>query len=705
MENIENTIEKKAGKTLKQRLVLSLVVGGFFSFGMLVFAPIDVYLGTLREIWFPLSYLLPYILLFFVLAYALIVAVGLLVRGKLFDVYITFVFAVGLALYVQGNYLNNYYGPLDGTGINFDAFFTRGVISVCVCSALLVLPFVLLHFLRDKYIKVMKMVAILIAAMQVVTLGVQFMTVDFHKPSVQRYYSDVDKFTFSKNNNVIVLVLDHYDSVFLNKQFEQNPQYHKDFKDFILYNNHVGSFNITEPALPHMLTGIASKNEKPYDEYLDEAFEQSTLYPLLVENNYKASLHTYQKFLPTVDVPAVTNIKTGKISTTSDSLLSIYFYGMTMYKYLPQPLKPLFAKTYSHEFSRMKVAENIFIDDNKTFWTAAKEQLCTWTEENQYKLYHLNGMHPPYSYDEELTYIGTNKSDTDRMGIGVLRMINAFMDRLKQIGVYDNATIIITADHGSLEYGIKQTPILFVKYANSHFDTMQVTNAPTSHVDLVPTIQTIISGKHEYGKILSDFTEGENRERFFYNINTDRTKTPFYFADMDEYKVGSQPTDLEPTEVIYAAGHETKRELAVAKPNTTYRYSDNSANDFFLCGMIRPWETNVLDVRYMMPFARMNFRLDPAFTGDIGMDIAYCNVSNDSQRIVVKSSGKVIHDQVYTGPEGAVSFTVPADTIEKDGVVRLAIESPDAAQDLRYKGTKETLAYSLLCSSVTFTAK
>ena len=60
----------------------------------------------------------------------------------------------------------------------------------------------------------------------------------------------------------------------------------------------------------------------------------------------------------------------------------------------------------------------------------------------------------------------------DKQIQGVFRYINEYMRQMKDKGVYDNSTVIITADHGG--YGLYERPAVFVKMADTHNDVMQV---------------------------------------------------------------------------------------------------------------------------------------------------------------------------------------------------------------------------------------
>ena len=57
---------------------------------------------------------------------------------------------------------------------------------------------------------------------------------------------------------------------------------------------------------------------------------------------------------------------------------------------------------------------------------------------------------------------------------------------MKDKGVYDNSTVIITADHGG--YGLYERPAVFVKMADTHNDVMQVNSDSVTFKNLYATM-------------------------------------------------------------------------------------------------------------------------------------------------------------------------------------------------------------------------
>ena len=68
--------------------------------------------------------------------------------------------------------------------------------------------------------------------------------------------------------------------------------------------------------------------------------------------------------------------------------------------------------------------------------------------------------------------MGETETSLDKQIQGVFRYINEYMQQMKDKGVYDNSTVIITADHGG--YRLYERPAVFVKMADTHNDVMQI---------------------------------------------------------------------------------------------------------------------------------------------------------------------------------------------------------------------------------------
>ena len=166
-------------------------------------------------------------------------------------------------------------------------------------------------------------------------------------------------------------------------------------------------------------------------------------------------------------------------------------------KYAPYLLKPKcwFNVDMLNNQEMTPKDEELFSWKNKEFYDDLKEDEISYVDGKRFKLIHLMGAHVPFYYDKDVNVIDNANYYTCIESSMTVTM--AYLDKLREAGVYDNSVIIVLSDHG---YNIegdaidtpqrnenetgRQHPILFIKGLNENHD-FQVSGAPISFEDLV----------------------------------------------------------------------------------------------------------------------------------------------------------------------------------------------------------------------------
>ena len=135
--------------------------------------------------------------------------------------------------------------------------------------------------------------------------------------------------------------------------------------------------------------------------------------------------------------------------------------------------------------------------------------------EKCWKYLHLEGAHEPHVYDKDLNVL---ESSPYRDVIeGNITMLSAFLQRMKEAGVYDNTIIVLCSDHGSHNdtdlVNINQHPILLIKGLNEHH-AFRMDDAPISYDDLQTAYLRLLDGAQS--DAVFDWHEGDARERRFF---------------------------------------------------------------------------------------------------------------------------------------------------------------------------------------------
>lgn len=186
---------------------------------------------------------------------------------------------------------------------------------------------------------------------------------------------------------------------------------------------------------------------------------------------------------------------------------------MSCYRFLPEYFKPQFDVNNSQYTSIVSYPDNEMMYSNYSFYEKLQDTgLSLDSASNYFTIQHLNGTHE-FVNDENCAYDPDNATCATTVE-GIFTMLDAYLQQLKDLGIYDNSTIIITADHGS---EARSQMIFFMKGKNETHDSMQTTNAPISLNDLVPTIVEAIGEDYApYGQSVHDFSADESRERSVY---------------------------------------------------------------------------------------------------------------------------------------------------------------------------------------------
>ena len=196
---------------------------------------------------------------------------------------------------------------------------------------------------------------------------------------------------------------------------------------------------------------------------------------------------------------------------------------LSAYRYAPMSLKPFFwedTNYYNEDIFRPSNTSAYQFDDAgyaPGFTTATAQG-----ESGSFKLYHFYGSHSPYTMNAD----GTASQETTSVKaqtMGSFRNLMAAFAQMKQLGIYEDATIIITADHGSAVSDTKPlqkaTRIgLFYKPAGSAGTPLVWSAAPVC-TDNIPATLAKAAGIEDltpYGTPLEAVAEDAQVTRYYY---------------------------------------------------------------------------------------------------------------------------------------------------------------------------------------------
>ena len=511
-------------RELKKKAAETFLIVFLPAFMSLIFGPAEIFFSNISEFEFIYGDFAGYLVAAAFFAAVIVTAVLTICKGALYKIGISVIFAVSAAGYLQVMFLN---GKLDSLGARPEGYQVAGASAVGNFSVwLIVLAAVpVMAFWKEKIWKTVVLYgSVFLLSIQVVAMISLLLTARdeaFHRKEGTGVYhfSGAEQYMVSGKENVIILILDYCSNDFLDQTKKVYPDVVDGLQDFTYYNNTDCNYFGTFPSFAHFLTGHDVNMEQKvndwcYDIWNDEGTQ--SFYDMLHGKNFKTNI-----FSPDTEHFCGTNdagIMKEEISNIVDSRRDVdIFYKllfktmvkMSCYRMAPELAKPLFY-TGGDEYGKIVSYKEDKIDHtNYDFYESLLANgLKKDNKSNYFILQHLMGPHE-YSTGAD----GHYKKDASREETvkGCFVIVEEYLNCLKKLGVYDNSTIIITADHGDM---VESQVVFFIKEPGETHDAMKETNAPVSLKELRSTVAYEVGADpSEWGNSIYDFSEDEKRER------------------------------------------------------------------------------------------------------------------------------------------------------------------------------------------------
>ncbi len=528
------------GKALR----LALCPGLLLSVTLFLFAPLEFFFSNRSEFWFSFPDVIG---IFLGLTVASLVAVVLIalacnvINGHLLYLFLAGVFGFGLALYVQGNFLGMDYGLLDGRQIDWSSFALWGAVNSGVWLLILAAPFALLGWKKIWFRRVITGLSLYIVAVQTITLGVLCMSHDLTKET-QLVTTTQGQFELSQDNNVIVFMLDSLDTQYVNQLLEQYPEIHSSFQDFTYFENCLSAFSLTRESMPLLLTGLAYQNDVTYQDYVQTAFQESQILQTVKDLDYHSNFYVYPEFLSPEVAELQENVEILSVQIRDVPGFLDTFFGAVAFRYAPHQMKQNYPTDYYfHQFQDLGEGRTPFTDENHVFFRDLESTgLSTPHQGNVFKFYELLGPHGPLGINEFAQPVSGQDTSILEVTRGCFYMLDCYMAEMKELGIYDQASIVIMADHGN--EGLRQCTGVLIKPPHSHQETLAISSAPVSYLaDWQDTLVALLAGTPLEESGFFAISPHQPRTRQYYYFRHSDLRIPNYMADV--YILESQETN------------------------------------------------------------------------------------------------------------------------------------------------------------------
>ena len=646
-----------------------------FLFVLLGFGPADLYMTNRgsEEFWFQYTDLLVPLLVIFVLSMVVLLVVLLVLPQKGYRVALALITAAAVLMYLQGKLLPNDYGALNGKQIDWwsQAYTIRFIYNTAIWVGLILAAVLTAVKKWDVFRKAAQLIMICLLAVQISSLVILGMSKGETRQTEKadaEFLSTKNEFILSGQQNTLVFVLDAFDSEYMCELLEEYPEeIRESFHDFVFYHNTSGGATRTKYGIPFILTGKTNDTGDTYGAYLSEAFQQSVLIKTLREREIDTGFYTNSAYIDCSQTAAIDNLSTEEIRPSSGAGLAGSVLKMTAFKYIPQLLKPLFWM-YSFEFDQWKgSAEELqpyIIDDILFHDTLTSQGLSVSKSGETFRFYHLMGTHGPFTMNENIEKITDGYGTVQQQAIGCLRILEEYLRQMKALGIYDQATIVILADHGDRDY--EQNPLFMVKapYSDAEF---RVSDLRLTYADLPEMLTDAIHGKlvieNSYEKTGTRYCYNGYEENSEYVITEYATEGDAYDPG-SYYKTGKLYT-YQKNNYQYEPGTKLffgENFGATAKQYCTEGFSEASTEFTWTCAKeaVMRFETSEI---------RENLKLTFDFVNEFD--------EIGSQRCYISANDTLVGSFVAEKP-GEKTFILPGECLTENNTLILRFSLPDA---------------------------
>ncbi|MCQ2751736.1 MAG: hypothetical protein MJ189_01355, partial [Coriobacteriales bacterium] len=556
---------QKLNKVLSfpMRFLFALLACICFFFALCFFSPLQLISAASVEFSFNITHVWWQNLIFSSLLSIICAFIISLFKGRAFCVVTTFVFSLGLCCFIQ-RLLLNYAMPI-AMGENLDLNFYKKTTILSACVWILIIA--ICQVIVAKRPLFIKYFIGLLSAFLIITQSVMLIiAIPASLENVENYtVSSKGLYEVSQKNDVELICLDQFDQVFFNGIINLCPDILDEFTDFTAYTNTSAYFEFTRYGSPFLITSNVPLGWSD-EEYMNNS---TKFYDEITKAGYSVGVYSRDTYnLKEKISPYTINVSQTQIAVNNfEAIKQMLKCGC--YRDLPWIFKPYFsiyAETINGKVVASVSADGVeqFTSDDSEIYHNLKDQNLQFAEyapNGSFKFYHLAGTHAPLEY---LDYFIKDPDNANHytQGAAELRLVSEYLKNLKRLGIYDDATIIVSTDHGA-QQGDKprlanpDTPMILYKPAkknnpNPLGQAIKFCDYATGHMDLHKTIIDVIGGdtskfSYDNAQIFHQL-QPNNRDRYFYkSYNPQLDWNSTHDVDWIEYvcKDGNDANKLE----------------------------------------------------------------------------------------------------------------------------------------------------------------
>ena len=509
--------ESKKLSDKKWQFIDSLVLSLSFSIMVFIYIPSETFFSSFTDYNYPYQLLIKSIFTCFIFWTFVLTAIQFILVKKIYYYIHNLLFGIMLAVYIQYMFFNTNVGILDGSSFNPADHLIYTILNTVIWLALIIVPMLFFRAGAERAVRYITAIVGLIHMISLFTLIMQADKNCFCYTAI--YYSFEEQYTVGNNRNEIVFVIDAADNCYMKELVNSSDPILNEFGDFTMYTNTCSVYDYTNLSMLQMMTNFQFDNTIGNLELREKAWNTpwcKEFYDRYHSNGYKVNVFNFdyensEYVIGKIDNANELDQYNPQIYYIDKKLIKNKNLEMIAYRSFPLLLK---SKVNLSDFSLIKPVIYYSVDtgyyDNESF----DDNIKLSSDDGNYLIVqHISGVHEPNDNVETMRY--------------TLEIVDKYLDQMKELGVYEDATIIITADHGITEKTEKElipaTPVFLIKEPGVTHDVLQINDTPIYHTDIMPTL-LYNAGLYKdqedrdlFGTTIYDYSEDSNRTRIWYD--------------------------------------------------------------------------------------------------------------------------------------------------------------------------------------------
>ncbi|MCL2737100.1 MAG: sulfatase-like hydrolase/transferase [Propionibacteriaceae bacterium] len=539
-------------RSWQRRLGLAGLAGGAYATVYILFGALDLVGTNASELPFRATDVIGLVLGIFFVVWGGATLLLFLLRGKVFDVMASLAVSVAVAGWLQANFLNPNIGQLMGDQILWESMTAQGLVNLLVwIGVVAVIPLVRLLGQKVWTPTVVVLSAVLLTG-SIVSLATTYSDPALSSSQAGAeagYLSYKDILSVSSTRNEIVFLVDELDSKHIDTIRDQDPHFFDPLTGFTQYTQNITRYNKTFPSVVSTLTESSYSYDEPKSQYFSQAWRDATSVRSLKDAGWSVNIYSDQTeiFWSDSDIAGLLDNYETAPRQVNTSIALNGLGRLTAFTYAPTAIKPIFwmdSTIFNGSFTPKYDQDPPYeFDDPRLGRLVDTERLTVSGDQPRFSFIHFQGSHGPWTMDAQAQ--PTAVSDRVTQTMGVFHIIFDYIDQLKALGLYDQSTIVIMADHGT-HLGQEQPRLtlpnlatLIVKEGGAPSTPMTTSEAPVTVANLWPTLLSQAGLDHP-GLPYAEVPMVSTAPRMFTWFRTPTQDSPGY---AQEYAVGDDARD------------------------------------------------------------------------------------------------------------------------------------------------------------------